>query len=167
MRSRRVRVGQARGSHLPVLMKLLSMTTGPVLELGCGYNSTPVMHWACFPTSRRLLTMESNPDFFEFANAYIADFHEVRCVPTWDSVSVDVSEPWSLALVDHSPETARAPLAGRLAHAEYVIVHDTQRQRDGRTPRFPEFKFEWKYTQPRVHTSVLSNVHDLKGFTIP
>jgi hypothetical protein len=54
-----------------------------------------------------------------------------------------------------------------LVHAEYVIVHDTQRQRNGRTPRFPEFKYEWKYTKSRVHTSILSNVHDFAGFTIP
>jgi len=146
-------------------MKLLMMTTGPVLELGCGYNSTPVMHWACFPQGRHLITYESNPEFFEFANAYMADFHEVRCIPDWNVI--DVSEPWSLALVDHSPETARAPLAAKLTHAEYVIVHDTQRQRDGRMPRFPDFKYEWKWTQPRVHTSVLSNIHDLSEFTIP
>lgn len=165
MRSRRVRVGQARGSHLPVLMKLLPMTTGPVLELGCGYNSTPVMHWACFAQDRKMVTYESNPDFFDFADAYIADFHEVKHVSEWDSV--DVSQPWGLALVDHSPESARGPLASRLAHVEYVIVHDTQRQRDGRSPRFPAFRYEWKYTKARVHTSVLSNVHDFRGFSIP
>jgi hypothetical protein len=157
-----------RGSHLPALIKVVGMTTGPILELGCGYNSTPFLHWACYPTKRTILTCENNADYFEFATGYTTDFHAVRCVTDWDAV--DLSGPWSVAFVDHSPEPRRAVDVARLLHAEYVVVHDTDNRNEQKThwslgTRL--FKWHYKYVGARPHTSILSNVHDLREFTIP
>ena len=41
-------------SHLPVLIKLMAMTSGDVLEVGTGIYSTPFLHWACFSQGRNL-----------------------------------------------------------------------------------------------------------------
>src|SRR5512137_2346451 len=111
-----------RGSHLPVLMKLISITSGPVLELGCGMYSTTYLHWACYPTKRRLVTCESKSEWMDFARQFATDFHEIKFVPDWDLL--DLKEPWSIAFVDSDPDEKRIDEIMKLTHAEYVVAHD-------------------------------------------
>lgn len=47
-------------THLAVLMEAVRRTAGPVLELGVGLYSTPVLHWLCYPTNRRLVSYDSD-----------------------------------------------------------------------------------------------------------
>jgi predicted O-methyltransferase YrrM len=165
----KVRWGSYRGSHLPLLLKVLPLTSGPILEFGSGYNSTPLLHWACFPTKRRLVTYENNPFFFDFAKSYGADFHDVQCVENLDAV--DLSGPWSIAFVDSDPQDTRVQAIARLLHAEYLVVHDTERRREHRRTVFADvftkYRWHYQYREARPNTSVLSNVHDLTGFAIP
>jgi hypothetical protein len=51
------------GTHLPLLMRAIINTTGPVLELGVGWNSTPVLHEAC--SGRLLVSVENEPQWAE------------------------------------------------------------------------------------------------------
>jgi len=146
-------------------MKLVQSTTGPILELGCGWFSTPYLHWACFPTRRKLVTCENLPAYYDFAKLGEADFHEVQCIQDWDTV--DLSRPWGIAFVDNDPEEYRKILIGRLHHADYVIVHDTQRTRNGFREVARTFRYHYKYRDTMPATSVLSDVHDLSGFAIP
>ena len=165
---RRLRVGAYVGSHLPVLLKLLPMTIGPILEIGSGYNSTPVLYWACFPSKRRLVTYENNPQFFEFANSYQADFHDIRCVENLNDL--ELCEPWSIAFLDSDPHDTRVHAVPLLHHAEYVVVHDTDQHRGQRGTIFDgvfqEFKYQFRYEAAWPQTSVLSNVHDVSGFRV-
>lgn len=161
-----MRLNPNRGSHLPVLMKAMSLTTGPVLEMGCGTYSTQYLHWACFPTKRKLVTYENNPRYFEYIQQFVRDFHEVRCVPNY--ADQDLSEPWAIAFVDCDPGPRRI-VVEKLLHAEYVICHDTEaRASRGHqyAPIFRQFKYTWKYDETRPHTTILSNFHDLNGFTV-
>ena len=112
-----------RGSHLPVLIELVPKTTGSILELGVGYQSSPYLHWACWP-KRRVVSYESSPNYYDFARQWERDNHEVHCVESWEDV--DLSEPWAIAFVDNSPTYARAICLKKLTHAEFVVVHDTE-----------------------------------------
>ena len=155
------------GSHLPVLMKVVGMTTGDIVELGTGTNSTPFLHWSCYPTKRHLVSYDCQPKYFPYAEMFRDDFHEVHFVEDWDKI--DLAKPWSVAFVDHSPNTRRIVDIKRLLHAEYVVVHDTENKRDkdyGYSEIFPLFKYHYKYREVMPHTSVLSNVHDLSNFRI-
>lgn len=165
MRRRRFHMHFFRGSHMPVLIKLVQMTTGPILELGSGFFSTSFLHWACFPTKRRLVSYENVPDYFPYLEASKDDFHEVHCLPDWSGV--DWSAPWTIAFVDNDPEPERRLLIPKLAHAEYVVVHDVERRRNGFDLVFAQFKYHFRWRGALPHTSVLSNTHDLRGFTIP
>lgn len=156
-----------RGSHLPLLMKAVQNTSGPILELGSGIYSTTYLHWVCFPTKRRVVTYENNANWYDFANLAIADFHEVKCVPDWNSL--DLSEPWSVAFVDCEPAEKRAELIKQLTHAEYVVAHDTER-RSERKYHFdtiaPLFKYSYRYDVTWPNSTVWSNVHDLTNFIV-
>lgn len=155
------------GSHLPVLMKVVGMTTGPILELGTGWNSTPVLHWMCYPTKRELVSYDAQEKYMDVANMFKDDFHKVELVTDWDAL--ELSREWSVAFVDHSPNTRRIIDIKRLTHADYVVVHDTENRRDRDykySEIFPLFKYHYKYRDVYPHTSVLSNKHDLKGFRV-
>jgi hypothetical protein len=159
-----MRIGKSRGSYLPVLSSLVQSTSGPILELGCGFCSTPYLHWACYPSKRRLLSCENNPEYFRFSESWKDDFHEVCCVSDWNSI--DISEPWSIAFVDHAPCERRIDEIRRLAHAEYVVAHDSENRSEHRyhySRIFRLFKYRFKYTKANPPTTVFSNFHDLSG----
>lgn len=156
-----------RGSHLPVLMKLVPLTTGPILELGCGVFSTIYLHWACYAAKRRLITYEDNPAFYRFIQRYANDYHEIRCIKDW--AELDPAENWSVAFVDHGQEARRYLDIARLTHAEYVVAHDAE---NGNAHKYHYeriyklFKSRYKYGGASPHTAVFSNTHDLTGFTV-
>jgi len=147
-------------------MKVVAETTGPILELGCGLYSTTPLHWACWVPKRKLVTYENNPKFYDFLKAYETDFHEVHCIDDWDKI--DISGPWAVAFVDHSPGPRRRVEVERLQHAEYVVIHDTEGRNDRRYGKISEvaplFKYQFTYTGTYPHTSVFSNTHDVTDF---
>lgn len=155
----------SRGNYLPILMKLVSMTQGPVLELGCGHYSTIYLHWACFP-NRQLITYESKPEWIGFAQLFENDYHKVHFVNYWPDV--DLSIPCSIAFIDHEAGfgRARADEALRLTNADYLVCHDSENSSD-HDYKFSRlrnaFKYRIKFTTARVpYTSVYSNKYDLK-----
>ena len=154
-----------RGSHLPMLMKAVAETTGPILELGCGLYSTTPLHWACWLPKRKLVTYENNPAFFDFLKAYETDYHEVHCIDDWDSI--DLSGPWSVAFIDHEPPFRRGIELGRLTHAGYVVCHDSEGRNDrkyGLSKSAGLFRYSFEYKDAFPHTSIFSNTHDVKDF---
>ena len=160
-----LRFHPTRGSHLPLLMKAVAETDGPILELGCGLYSTNPLHWACFVPKRKLVTYENNPKFFDFLKQYQTDFHEVRCIDDWDAI--DFSGPWSVAFIDHEPGPRRGMELGRLAHAEYVVAHDTEGRSDRKyhyRERHHLYKYQYEFKDAFPHASIFSNFHDVTDF---
>jgi hypothetical protein len=157
------------GSHLPVLMKVMSITDGPVLEMGMGIFSTPYLHWACFSAKRKLCSFDNDPDYFNQNHEYCNDYHEVTLVTDWDKIDID--KPWDVVLVDHAPCLRRKVDIMRLADlAKFIVVHDTDwhqnKHYDYRKAVFPFFKYQYWFTEFRPKTTVLSNLVDLKDFKV-
>lgn len=160
-----MRFGPKRGSHLPILMKAVESTTGSILELGCGLYSTTPLHWACYIPKRKLVTYENNSDYFDFLKSYETEWHEVHCIDDWDAI--DISRPWSVAFIDHSPAERRGIELGRVTHAEYVICHDSEGRNDRQykwslSKHLYKYQFEYKGAYP--HTSIYSNFHDVTDY---
>jgi hypothetical protein len=156
------------GSHLPVLIKLVGMTTGDILELGAGLYSTPFLHWACLPTKRHLVSYDSNIKYFNLTNQYKDTFHEVELVTNWDDIKID--RPWEIAFIDHVSER-RGIETGRLANlANYVVIHDSDPVRHNAVYKYDEiyrlFKYRFDYKEVVPNTTILSNFVDLTDFKI-
>ena len=160
--------GPYRGSHIPVLAKLLSLTTGPVLELGSGFYSTTFLHWMCFPTRRKLVTYENNTEWMGFAKQFKADFHDVIFVEDWDKI--DITCPWSIAFIDHAPNARRGMEVRRLRHADYLVLHDTERgviRRYNYLSARRFYKYKWQYVDGlKPYTSIWSDKFDVTGLNI-
>lgn len=155
------------GSHLPVLIKIINLTTGPVLELGMGMFSTHYLHWACYENRRKLVSYENDPKhlLFDWSQSFLNDYHEVRFIDNWDNA--DLSGHWDVVLVDHAPTPRRRTEIGRLANsADYVVVHDSQPERE-RWQRlsqiYPLFKYRKDFGRENPLTTVLSNFKDLSN----
>jgi hypothetical protein len=164
-----MKTGPNRGSHLPVLIELFSKTTGSILELGCGMYSTPYLHWACHSTRRRLVTFESDPQWFPFLKQFESEFHLIYCIDDWDTI--DISEPWSIAFVDHSPNQHRWKEIVKLQHADFVVAHDAENSANhkyGYSRIHKLFLYRYKYTDTfnAPFTAVFSNVYDVRKLKI-
>lgn len=154
----RIAIGPGWSSHLPITMALLSATKGPVVELGCGIYSTPVMHWSCRERGRWLTSYETNDQWLDRFSRFERGRHKLVKVDDWKQV--DLSRPVGLALVDHKGTASRYRQAMRLAHAEFVIVHDAARcMRDKyrRSKIRNAFKHRYRYARFHPETLILSN----------
>ncbi len=151
----------AFSTHLPVLIKVLEISEGPVLELGAGAFSTPILHWLCFENNRKLVTYENDPGFFRMNQSFLSDLHEVKLAEDWDKIPIE-TEHWGVAFVDHGPAERRRIEIERLSNiADYIVVHDTEPEFDAEygfaREIFPKFKYCYNYEKTKPHTTVLSN----------
>lgn len=155
------------GSHLPVLLQALALTDGPVLELGMGVTSTPILSAWCQLEGREVVSVENDVDISNWGeNHYGANHHRIEYVESWDAAPID--RPWDVALIDHSPSERRVVEIRRLAHrAKYIIVHDTN-GRYNREYRYdtiwPLFEHRLDFTALTPSTTILSNLVPLDDF---
>ena len=152
------------GSHLPILIKIVQMTKGPILELGVGIVSTPVLHWMCHEANRELVSYELHEGYFDMFKRFQNNYHKMHLPKNWDEAKIE--RPWDVALIDHNDDR-RATEVKRLAnHAKYLIVHDTEDSADhhyGYSKIFPMFKYRHDYPKVPTRTTVLSNFVDLSN----
>lgn len=152
------------GSHIPILVRLVEITDGPILELGMGQFSTPILDVMCSEKKRRIVSYENDRDFYKVGTSFISSYHQVHFIEDWDKALIDVIH-WDIALVDHLPRPRRRFDAIRLArNTTFVVLHDSEPDhwRYYKYDRvYPHFKYRFNYTACRPNTTVLSNFKDL------
>jgi hypothetical protein len=149
-------------SYVPVLAACMSVTGGPVLEMGAGAYSTPLLHWLCNVQGKRLLTIEFDAGWLDFLSAYRDSWHElIACQRPQDHPRL--ADPWGLAFVD-GRATERGPALARLHHVPLVVVHDSEPEHAGHYPQMAEELATFRYRRDvRIHpfeknqTSVVSD----------
>lgn len=151
-------------SHLPVLMRLVNDIRGPVLEMGVGIHSTPLLHWACFEKAK-LVSYENAPQYLRYFKSYRSPWHDLILVKDWSEAKIE--QYWWLAFIDHDPGIRRKEDIKRLAnYAKYIVIHDTQLEKEDEhhyEEIYPLFKYRFDYKKNLPHTSVLSNFVDLRN----
>lgn len=158
------------GTHLPVLMRAMEVSSGRVAEFGAGFFSTPYLHWKSFIQNKRhLITFENNLEFLELFDRYKTDWHELVPVFNWDAI--DLSGHWGVALIDHAPKERRIEEIKRLADTcDYIVIHDTQGHRENvfhYRDTLATFKYRKDFTSVRPHTCVVSNRVSLDAIIWP
>lgn len=162
------------GTHLPALMAAVERTNGPIVEFGCGYYSTLVLHEFCRQSKRRLVSAETD---MEWLNKFINlrddySWHEFYHVTDWDVFQRDIirtsSVLWGVAFVDHKPGERRAVDIQLLRqHARLIVVHDTETDFGTGAdykyePEFQRFAFRTDYKRVRPYTTVVSDFEKLE-----
>lgn len=151
-----------QGTHNLNLIKAIGATTGDVCELGVGFSSTPLLHWLTL--GRKLVSYESDPDYFNFAKKFISNNHKVK--HTKDFSDVDFNRHWSVVFIDHSPRRprTRGDDAIKFTNADLIVLHDTEpgeAEHYGYTQVFEKYKYryDWKLCLP--YCSIVSNTIDV------
>jgi predicted O-methyltransferase YrrM len=110
-------------THFPFLAWAVVNSRGPILELGAGLYSTPLIH--ALAGDRQVVSLESDPAYVEALQDLASATRRIGLVAHWDAVRA-LDESWGLAFVDCERE-ARAPALRRLRdRAGIIVVHDTQ-----------------------------------------
>lgn len=165
---RHISLEMETSTHFPVLIKLVQMTEGPILELGSGMFSTPLLHWLCFEDERRLYTWERHLHYLDFAKKFRNPWHEVEHVPdVIEELVCTDAKHFDIVFIDHSPKKPRTRGDDALLFkdvADYVVLHDAGvngKQKYGYDQLYPHFKYRFDWTGCMPHTTVLSNFKDL------
>ena len=154
------------GSHIPVLIDVFRNSKGPVLELGTGPFSTPLLHTLCVDNKRTLISFENNPEFFNMHETFVNEFHQINLIDDWDKADIENTH-WGLVLVDQRPAERRVAEIKRLVNnADYIAIHDSEPDKTGTYHYdliYPLFKYRLDYIlrPDYAHTTVLSNLKDL------
>ena len=146
------------GTHLPLLLSAILESTGPVLEIGCGHCSTPLLHAVCGMLERELWSVESDPGWLDlFSSRYAGSGHHFAAEPP------AMRERWGAVLIDQSPGSDRInSILSLVDHADYLIVHDVQAE-DVMGPIRPHLVTlrHWIDDRYDVHAMILSRDYDL------
>jgi len=111
-------------THQPVLYEALLRTDGPVIEFGCGYGSTPLLHRYCERHKRRLLTIDTSADWLDKFYHYSSRLHWI--VPTLDwKATLSGIVNCSVAFVDQEPWEARWwTIQAIKDKVKFIVLHD-------------------------------------------
>lgn len=168
-------------THYPILAACVARTTGPILELGCGESSTPMLHLMAHAMKRRLHSVDTDPAWLKKYDGYYQADHSFEIVaPHGDDALPLVTrqiEGWrrwltsdmanignlGVVFVDCAPGEARHMIASFFARrAQIVLCHDSEKDyAAGGNYMYdqciPEFKYVSEWRRWRPYTLILSN----------
>lgn len=142
-------------THVPALALAVSLYGPRVLEIGCGWYSTPLLH----SISSEVVTLENNSEWAEKFKAIAID--KIRVVPDMVAAAYAFSAcVWDVVFVDCEPVPDRGPIVEMfLGKGCCVVAHDTEA-----TPYLElltRIKYQRHFNFFVPKTSFLSNVLDV------
>lgn len=172
------------GTHAPVLAAALAKTTGPVMELGMGWGSTPLLHAVCAMQGKHLYSMDGDinwvremmravgepelrPGLNSLVTGYFPPEHQFRHVEPgrWcEWVTAAARWSWGVVFIDCAPGEIRKDLALALkSSAKFIILHDALQDPPHGAGNYryesiiPQFKYHEFYTVLKPATLILSD----------
>lgn len=147
-------LGKELSSFFPVLSKILTITSGPVMELGTGIHSTPFLHWTCFSQKRELVSYENNIEYFKIFQEYQFGLHKVLFYDDFNKISI--KKHFDIIFIDHMPQEDRGvQLKKFINDANFIVVHDVTK---ANFVGFSKYRFD---SEAEINTSVFSNFVDV------
>jgi len=141
----------------------------PVLELGVGWNSTPLLHWMCKEKGLLLRSFESDPEWLELFRSFESESHKLSHHDFM--TELDFGGGLGLVFVDHRPSRKRRSSAKFYADkADFIVLHDSDLADNPAykyTPIYGNFKYRFEYKNvDKPFTMVLSNKIDIERLFI-
>jgi hypothetical protein len=154
-------------------------TEGPILELGAGDTSTPLLHALCAPQRRSLVTADTNRGWLEryadlqtdwhrlvHAGPDVADGERERPAGAQDLEDVMAgAEQWGVVLVDHQPgERRAADILHLRSRAHVFVVHDVEEPSYNYKRILAQFRYAYTYNRYTSWTAVVSDAVDVRAW---
>lgn len=176
----------AYSTHQALLVAALLKTQGPILEMGGGYYSTPIVSAFANAQRREAHTIETGPAVYELLKRFSSPFHKIwpvsgydfaadgRFMPRADTTRAEYMEiqsrfladfckegppRWSVVFVDHAPGYLRVPAIEHFAEsADFIVTHDTELvEAYGFEPCLSAFRHRWDSRLQVPHATIVSN----------
>ena len=142
-------------THQRLLVKYMMQTTGPVIELGAGNYSTPILHEIAAAQGRHLTTVDNNPEWLNRFKVFEWERHTLTLLPSWDDFR---AEPCGLAFVDHADPPGHPrwiQVEKLLPVAGVIVIHDTEDDLYGYAKLIDQIVVIDEDTTHRTHTRVI------------
>jgi hypothetical protein len=148
---------------LPLMILAVNQTTGPVLEIGTGDASTPILHSLLRDTGRGLFSFDDNPDWVDRYDSLRAGWHRITKVD-YAKMEPWIDCRWGAVLLDHAPYHCRVREAMRLKDiAEQIVIHDTNAEEGcAAAAVWEHFKYRVDDKRFLPWTTCVSNVRPLE-----
>ena len=157
-------------THLPMLVAAVMRARKPVIELGMGEYSTPILRELCLSLGVELLSVETSAEWFQRFAGQQNQCHRMVLVRDWSELHTLIPAqplvPWGVAFVDNGDNgrdwRSRGRNLGCLANsADYLVAHDTEDGQDtyGYNSVGGTFKAAYTDDARTPWTTVFSNFH--------
>lgn len=157
------------GSHAIVLLAALYVTkSGPILELGMGTSSSPLLHRLAFEQNRFLLSADSDLRWINYFNSFTINntLHELKHVDVktemgieWATSNLEDYKNWTIVFIDHRPGARRQfDLLSYSHRSDIVILHDTEQSSLYQYNLGLSFyRYKYRFTKLKTYTDSLSS----------
>lgn len=164
------------GTHMACLVAAAVHTDGPILEMGAGDYSTPLLHSVCSKNERYLLSTDTDQKWLSYFTDMENDWHKFKYVKVyeddweinpqpneWDAIGGD--RHWSVVFIDHRPGERRVIDIARLRNnTEIFVVHDTEQSEYYYEPLLSSFRYKYVDKRYTTQTTVVSDTIDVRKF---
>ena len=180
-------------THQPLLVAALLNTQGPILEMGGGYYSTPLVSAFANVQRREAHTIETGAGMYELLKRFSSPFHKIWSVSGYDFAADGRFMPradttrgqyieiqsrfltdfcsegpprWSVVFIDQAPGYLRVPAIEHFADiADFIVTHDTELvDAYGFEPCLSTFRYRWDSCLHVPHATIVSDFFSCDGF---
>jgi len=146
-------------THQTPLICAVMNTTGPVLEMGSGHYSTPILHEVCKAQNRHLTTVDNNKEWIDQFSDLSSANHRILYTEDWDAVEGE----YDVIFIDHAPEERRkVDIEKFKSKCKIMVVHDYLQDNVYKHHAIMDtFKYKSVYTRYKRHTVLLSDTVDV------
>jgi predicted O-methyltransferase YrrM len=151
-------------THQRLLVKHMMATTGPVIELGAGNYSTPILHEIAAAQGRHLTTVDHNPDWLNKFRVFENARHTLTLLQSWDDFAV--TEPHGLAFVDHADPPSHPrwlQVLKLIPTTSVIVIHDTEDDQYGYSKLMDLIDVIDEDTTFQTHTRVIKRKSSMTG----
>ena len=155
-------------THQRLLIAAVMRTAGPILELGVGWYSTPLLHEVGRATGRKVVTIDNNMDWLAQFQGLACDTHDVRLIGWWGDLMPMLKDygRFGVVFVDQGqPADREYTVRDLLANdrADVFVMHDTEEgPAYGYNRTLPMFRHQWTDKCQKAWATVASNTVDVR-----
>ena len=156
------------GSHAIVLLAAAFLSpSGPILELGMGSTSTPLLSRLAQDQRRPLVSADSDQRWINYFSSLSSNnsFHRFKHVEIktemgveWAMANLEDMERWNIVFLDHRPGPRRKfDLMAYSQRSDLVVLHDTEQTsmyqyHEG----LKYYPYQFRFIKLKTFTDVLS-----------
>jgi len=156
------------GSHAIVLLAVLYVSkSGPILELGMGPTSTPLLHNVALQQKRVLISADSDLQWINHFSYFTVNnsLHKLKYIEVksqmgieWSQSGIHDFQDWTVVFIDHRPGTRRQfDLMLYADRSRIVVLHDTEQSSLYKYGSgLSVYPYQYRFTKLKTFTDVLS-----------